>query len=250
MPAIPATELYLKEIFSSLQGEGLFIGRRQLFVRLAQCNLDCAYCDTDYAIAPTWHAEIGPGIDEVREYPNPASVELLTGLILDWQSQPSLHHSLALTGGEPLVQDQALAVWLPTVCSILPVFLETNGTLADSLGHLLPYLTWVSMDIKLAGSSGSLTPWDDHAAFLAAGRPKICQVKAVIDAQTPETELIDAARFMHRSAPEIPLVLQPRTIAGRPSLSGRQLLSLQALAAREHGATLVIPQMHPLLAIR
>lgn len=250
MPAIPATELYLKEIFSSLQGEGLFIGRRQLFVRLAQCNLNCAYCDTDYAIATTWNAESGPGINEAREYPNPASPELLTELIRGWQSQPFLHHSLALTGGEPLVQDQALAGWLPAACKILPIYLETNGTLADPLAHLLPYLTWVSMDIKLAGSSGFSTPWKAHAAFLAIGRSKICQVKVVIDPQTPETEMIDVARFMHRSAPEIPLVLQPRTIAGRPSLSGRQLLSLQALAAREHGATLVIPQMHPLLAIR
>lgn len=247
-PAIPATDLYLKEIFSSLQGEGLFIGRRQLFVRLAQCNLACAYCDTDYAATAAWQIEDGP--DGREDYSNPVSPEFLTALIGRWPLPLPLHHSLALTGGEPLVQHQALADWLPSVSNILPIFLETNGTLAEALEQLLPWITWVSMDIKLAGISGFPTPWEAHAAFLAVGGPKICQIKAVLDLQTSETELIDIGRFVHRHAPETPLILQPKTVDGQPALSGRRLLSLQTLAAREHKATLVIPQIHPFLSVR
>ena len=40
-------EAPIVEIFSSIQGEGLLVGRRQIFVRFAGCNLDCNYCDTE-----------------------------------------------------------------------------------------------------------------------------------------------------------------------------------------------------------
>lgn len=250
MPATPGTDLYLKEVFSSLQGEGVFIGRRQLFVRLAHCNLACAYCDTDYAAGPAWSAEVEPGKAAHRDYPNPVSVEVLTDLVRGWQERLPLHHALALTGGEPLLQSAALAGWLPAVSRILPVYLETNGTLPMPLTGLLPHLAWISMDIKLAATTGAPTPWDAHAAFLEVARPKTCQIKLVVDEQTPDADLADGARFVQRHGPEIPLVLQPRTVAGRPAVEGRRLLAMQALAAREHLETLVIPQLHPLLAIR
>lgn len=37
----------VSEIFSSIQGEGKYVGCRQLFIRLIGCNMDCPYCDTD-----------------------------------------------------------------------------------------------------------------------------------------------------------------------------------------------------------
>ena len=42
--------LQLAEIFYSLQGEGTWTGMPAVFVRLAGCNLSCAFCDTDYAL--------------------------------------------------------------------------------------------------------------------------------------------------------------------------------------------------------
>ena len=248
MPAIPATDLQLVEVFSSIQGEGILIGRRQLFVRLADCNLSCAYCDTMHTAGPSWRAESTPGGTTQTEHPNPAVPADLIRLIGNWQSSLT-HHSLALTGGEPLLQAAALSPWLSDASAILPVYLETNGTLPDALAVVLPRVQMISMDIKHASTTGEPTPWAAHREFIARGGAKICQIKLILDAAMSAEELQEVAGFVHRYAPATPFILQPRTLAGRPVLTGRPLLELHALAAAFHPQTLLIPQVHPLLAI-
>jgi len=249
VPATPLTELRLIELFSSIQGEGLFLGRRQLFVRLADCNLECAYCDTPFQSAPVWRMETVPGSGDFREIANPVAPQLLTGEIAAMVKAAPFHHSLALTGGEPLLQVEALTEWLPQLTDILPVFLETNGTLPQQLEIVLPWLRWVSMDIKLQSSCGSPTPWQLHARFMEAAGAALCQAKLVVSSQTPLDEITRAAALIAECSPGTPLILQPRTVAGRPAVSGEQLLMMQDAAARIHRDTLIIPQTHPLLAV-
>ena len=45
---MPQSILKVNEIFSSIQGEGQNTGMPVIFVRLAGCNLDCSFCDTDH----------------------------------------------------------------------------------------------------------------------------------------------------------------------------------------------------------
>ena len=233
-----------------MQGEGVLIGCRQVFVRFAECNLACEYCDTPYQPGPPCQIESNPGSGQFSSHNNPVNLTDLTRLISQWQhSSNNVHHSVALTGGEPLLHADTLQAWLPEMISVLPVFLETNGTLPSELEKVLPLIEWISMDIKGSAVTGAPTPWRDHADFLALAKERLCQVKLVVDESTTNAELLEAACLVNRHAPEVPFILQPRTLVTGPSLGGDVLLGLQEIAAQEHRDVRIIPQIHPWLGV-
>ncbi|PLX81938.1 MAG: radical SAM protein [Desulfuromonas sp.] len=250
VPVTPKTEAQLLEVFSSIQGEGLLIGCLQIFLRFALCNLDCSYCDTPFAPADDCRIEDAPGSGQFRTLPNPVSLETLTNILSAWCGKiPGLHHSISLTGGEPLVQLSSLLDWVPALAEILPLHLETNGTLPDALEPLLPHLEWISMDIKLASMSGTPTPWQAHSNFLALARDRNCLVKVVVGEETAPREVENAARMVHEVGPDVPLILQPVTRDGRVGFPARALLDLQERAAQIHPHLRVIPQTHQFMGL-
>lgn len=252
MPARPTqpTDGELIEVFSSIQGEGLLVGTRQIFIRMAGCNLDCAYCDTPFAAQPDCRVEDAPGSGNFRSLPNPVPLETLHAILFGWcQDIPGVHHSISLTGGEPLVQGEVLAEWLPTLRRILPIYLETNGTLPEALEPLAPHLDMVSMDLKLPSQTGAPAPWEAHRRFLELSRDRGCQVKVVVGEDTPWGEIETAARLVRDAAPQVPLILQALTRNGKIAVPGRALMDLQTRAARIHPPTRVIPQTHRFLGL-
>jgi len=249
-PATLPTEGPLIEVFSSIQGEGLMVGCRQIFLRLAGCNLDCAYCDTPFAPTAECLVEESPGAGTFRALPNPVSLPTLLAILDDWlRRMPGVHHSLSLTGGEPLLHSELLENWLPELARLLPLHLETNGTLPEALAPLLPHLSFISMDLKLASVTGVPTPWEIHRSFLEVSRNKSGQAKAVAGPETSVEEIKTAALLLRETAPEWPLILQALTVDGKPALSGRDQLALQEAAARIHPPVRVIPQTHRLLGV-
>ncbi len=249
-PATARTEAELIEVFSSFQGEGTLVGVRQVFVRFAFCNLDCGYCDTPFAPTSECRIEDAPGSENFRSLPNPVALETLYNVLHFWEREaPGLHHSISLTGGEPLVQAEVLREWLPALRRVLPLHLETNGTLPEALAPLLTALDYISMDLKLPSQTGCAPLWEAHREFLRLGRERICQVKAVIGEETPLEEIEQAARLLHETAPEVPLILQPVTRNGRPDISPPALFALQTRAARIHPPVRIIPQIHKFLGV-
>ncbi|MDT8420760.1 MAG: 7-carboxy-7-deazaguanine synthase QueE [Desulfuromonadales bacterium] len=247
-PATPKAELI--EVFSSIQGEGVLVGHRQIFVRMAWCNLDCAYCDTPFARQDLCLMETRPGGAVFDTVTNPVSLELLLERIKSWLDLlPGAHHSLSMTGGEPLIQVDVLEEWLPVLRRYLPIYLETNGTLVAELERVLPHLDWISMDIKLPSVSGTSPLWDLHRDFLRLARTRNCFVKAVVSEKTTDEELLTTARLVADTAPGAPLILQPLTTAGGIKLSAGQLLEMQARVAGIHPAVRIIPQTHHFLSV-
>jgi len=93
------------------------------------------------------------------------------------------------------------------------------------------------------------TPWDAHRRFLQLARNTACQVKVVVGAETPVEEIEQAARLLHKTAPDVPLILQSVTRDEGIAISGRMLLDFQTQAARIHPLVRVIPQTHRFIGL-
>jgi len=100
----------VSEIFYSLQGEGLFVGRPSVFVRLAGCPLRCRWCDTKYA----WDSRSGR--------------EMNTQQILE---QVNLYsdktRAVVITGGEPMIQDGLAELTQRLKADRMHITIETAG---------------------------------------------------------------------------------------------------------------------------
>ena len=126
---------------------------------------------------------------------------------------------------------------------------EVITTLPDKLEPLLPFLDWVSMDIKLASVTRRPTPWDIHHQFLTLMKNTKGQAKVVVGEETSVDEIEEAAKLVRDAAPGVSLILQPVTRKGEIALSGRTLLDMQTVASRYHDDVRVIPQTHRFLSV-
>lgn len=240
---------HLVELFSSIQGEGPYVGYRQAFLRFHGCNLDCPYCDTVLPVPPPFcRVEEEPGAGLFRELPNPVPFAEVAGLIRQWRERtPGLHHSLSLTGGEPLLHRALLEQWLPELRTLLPLYLETNGTLPEGLAAVIDYLRYISMDVKLPSVTGCPPLWETHRRFLEIAARREVFVKIVVDQETPPEEIETASLLVRDVDPSIPLILQPVTRSGRPAVPASLLLRFQEVAGRHLDQVRVIPQTHVFL---
>jgi 7-carboxy-7-deazaguanine synthase len=239
----------LVELFSSIQGEGPYVGFRQAFLRFHGCNLDCAYCDTVQLVPPAvCRVEVEPGEGSFHELPNPVPLEKVVDIITSWHDRfPGLLHSISITGGEPLMFRDVLAEWLPFLRRHRPTYLETNGTLPDALAAVVEHLDYISMDIKLPSASGCAPLWDTHRKFLEVAAQQEVFVKTIIGPDTTEEEIAKVCRVIRDVDPFITLVLQPVTCGGASAVPVCKLLKLQEQAARHLGNVRVIPQTHVFL---
>jgi organic radical activating enzyme len=242
--------VFISEIFSSIQGEGYLAGRRQLFIRLAECNLDCSYCDTDHARKDTCRIETEPGTGEFSCVPQPLSLQEVLDIVKKWcELLPGAHHSISVTGGEPLLYADTLGEWFSRLRLLLPIHLETNGTMHIALEQVIQHLDYVSMDMKLPSTSGCTEHlWDLHRDFLRVAAGRNASVKIVIGDASGVDEIYQVCDIITDVDPATPLFLQPLSTAdGGIGISVAHLLRLQEAASARLTEVRVIPQMHRML---
>lgn len=230
-----------------LQGEGIYVGERELFIRFCGCNLSCPYCDTKYALvkASTCSVEEEAGTRKFYMVSNPIDADELVGLISPLLKNKKIYHSVVLTGGEPLLWCDFLVSFLKRLKEMnLPVTLETNGILPVELGKIIDFVDIVSMDYKLPSTLDGSDYSDKHLLFLEVAKAREVIIKFVITSNVSFSELKNALMLV-RKIGDFPIVLQPvAPIENVEAPDELALLRMQEIGKELFSSVRVIPQMH------
>ncbi|MBI4666848.1 MAG: radical SAM protein [Nitrospinae bacterium] len=168
----------VSEIFLSIQGESTHAGRPCVFIRLAGCNLDCAYCDTGYAAKSAGEPmEVSAALDKALALRAPL---------------------VEVTGGEPLIQPGAAELIKALLDAGLETLVETNGTVDLSrFDRRAKYI----VDIKTPGSGSAGSFHEANYGMLRPGD----EVKFVVSSR--EDFQWAAALCRERGIPDKAIVL-------------------------------------------
>lgn len=245
----------IQEIFSSIQGEGPYVGERHIFVRFIGCDIRCRYCDTPAVVqvsserlsSQPCRVQTSATSYDHEDVSNPVPAidltEFCTRLIVPGPSRPTL----SLTGGEPLLQHDFLAEWLPMVRGVFSIYLETNGIHAGAMRDLRDLVDVVSMDFKLPSATGLRPFWDEHEQFLSAVDGKKHFVKVVVTRDTNSADIITAGKLIAGLNKSLPLILQPAN--GEYAPESAMLIEFQNTALSLVEDVRVIPQIHKVLQV-
>jgi len=245
----------LEEIYSSIQGEGPWVGQRHIFVRFKGCDIRCRYCDTPQAGCRVdnegahGYCRVQRSMisNEYERVVNPLSAlqltEFCTRLTVLGPSRPTL----SLTGGEPLLQCPFLIEWLPSVRKDFRIYLETSGTHFREMEDIRGLVDVVSMDFKLPSATRLGPFWDEHNKFLSVVRGKSVFVKAVVTRDTQIDDILTSAKIIAETDVSIPFIIQPAS--GRLAPEPVTLVEFQIDALRILQDVRVIPQVHKVLHV-
>ncbi|MDD1775290.1 MAG: 7-carboxy-7-deazaguanine synthase QueE [Methanobacterium sp.] len=230
---------YVNEVFSSIQGEGRLLGRRQIFIRFSGCNLDCNYCDTPESKNP--------------EYGEFLSTTELSEKV-DQLTTPDLH-SLSLTGGEPLLHADFIKEFLEIYQK--DSLLETNGSLPAELKKIISLICYASVDIKLPEHT-ACPDWnvlmdrelESINLLIKEGINTYCKL-VVFPTTKMDTIVFIASKIAKEvyNHSELSLIIQPASPLDKWENHQYKLLEISEKTGR-YLDVLVIPQIHKILKIR
>lgn len=124
-------KLSILELFTSIQGEGQYIGVPSVFIRFVGCNLSCGFCDTKYSWSEEGKYSFEDAIQFVR-------------------NNPSYKH-IVITGGEPLLHQQEITEIIQNIkARDITITIETNGTIIpqEYLSKMVSYIGLWSVSPK------------------------------------------------------------------------------------------------------
>lgn len=232
----------LFEIFTSIEGEGIFYGTKTLFVRLAGCPFSCFYCDT----VPTLP------IDSGNEYSINDACKLIDSKL------KNKTYKVNFTGGEPLMQHEAVLELAKHVkLKNIPTYLESSCFDFGRFVSLMPYMDYIKIEFKTLDSKFVEPKNYDHilknelmCLQNSIQLKKKSYIKILISSYTTKLEfdkLLDAIFSISCINNISGFVLQPVYGSGAPNLN--KLLQFYDLVYTYYKEVRVIPQLHKFIDV-
>lgn len=189
--------MWISELFSSIQGEGLLAGVPSVFIRTSGCNLRCQWCDTPYT---SWRAEgEHQPVDDVMKY----------------VAKHSTGH-VVLTGGEPMIAPETPELTRRLKAAGQHITIETAGTEYAEVACDL-----MSLSPKLAHSTPADPEWSARHEALRY-RPEVLrrlmrqceyQLKFVVASEADLVEIQAVARDLQADPNRILLMPEGTDLA-------------------------------------
>lgn len=225
------------EIFTSIEGEGIFYGTKTLFVRLAGCPFTCFYCDTKESLP----------LDSGKEF----SIEdAITEIGSQIQSNT---FKVNFTGGDPLLQHQAVALLAKNIQDRkIPTYLESSCFDVDRFNHVLPFIDYVKIEFKTRESEfvdiqhyEKLISESLKCLESSINLQKITYIKIVVSSKTKITDFNNLVEniFKIRNSEKISgFIIQPTYGISEPSLE--QLMEMYDCVFPKFRDVKIVPQLH------
>ena len=201
--------LKVNEMFSSIQGEGIYMGIPMFFIRLTGCNLRCKWCDTKYAFT------------EGKDMTVEAVAKEADKSGLDW---------LTLTGGEPLLQDDVYPLMYKLI-DHHKILVETNGSLSIEDVPTEENIV-ISLDIKTPSSGMHKAMNFDNLEYLGPGD----FVKFVI---MDDEDYLYSKKVLEEYSIDVDVVFQP--------VWGKDIKWLIGKVMEDKLNVHVLPQLHKII---